>query len=77
MSKEKPEVGDVFYVKPYPNMKRIIVNILEYKNQLTYSVFNGEAVYEYPITKIKKELKYLGKSKVSIEELFDVKDCLK
>ena len=70
MSKEKPEVGDVFYVKPYPNMKRIIVNILEYKNQVTYSVFNGEAVYEYPITKIKRELKYLGKSKVKIEDLF-------
>lgn len=74
MSKEKPEVGDVFYVKPYPNMRRIIVDIIEYKNQLGYSVFDGTRTYEYSTTRIKKELKYLGKSKVSIKELFDVKD---
>lgn len=65
-----PEVGDVFYVRPYPNMKRIIVNIIEYKNQVTYSVFNGQSIYEYSISRIKKELKYLGKSKVNISDLF-------
>lgn len=72
MSKEKVEIGDVFYVKPYPHMKRIIVDITEYKNQVTYSVFTGQSTYEYSISRIKKELKYLGKSKVNINDLFEV-----
>lgn len=72
MSKDKPDVGDVFYVKPYPHIKRIIVDIIEYKNQVVYSVFTGQSTSEYSISRIKKELKYLGKSKVNINDLFEV-----
>ena len=70
MSKDTPEVGDVFYVKPFPLQKRIITHIIEYKNIITYVVFNGRQTYETSLSRIKKELKYLGKSKANIDDLF-------
>lgn len=42
MSKEKPEVGDVFYVKPFPNLKRIITCKIDYKKQLLILFLMGE-----------------------------------
>ena len=65
-----PEVGDVFYVKPFPNQKRIITHIIEYKNIITYVVFDGRQTYETSLSRIKKEFTYLGKSKENIDDLF-------
>ncbi len=70
MSKDTPEVGDVFYIKPFPMQKVIITNILEYKGIITYTYFNGKTAWETPKTRIKKEWCYLGKSKANIGDLF-------
>lgn len=74
MSKDKPEVGDVFCEKHYPHLKRIMVHKIEYKNAITYVIFNGRQTYETSLSKIKKELTYLGKSKAKIGDLFEVQD---
>ena len=66
----EPEVGDVFYVKPFPHMKRIITCKNEYKNTITYAVFDGRITYDTSLSRIKKELIYLGKSKANIDDLF-------
>ena len=70
MSKDKPEVGDIFYVKPFPNLKRIITCKIEYKKTIAYVVFDGRITYETSLSRIKKELTYLGHSKTKIEDLF-------
>jgi hypothetical protein len=70
MSKNKPEVGDVFYVRPFPHLKRIITHKTEYKKIITYVVFDGRITYETSLSRIKKELIYLGKSKANIDDLF-------
>ena len=70
MSKDTPEVGDVFYIKPFPMQTVIITNITEYKGIITYTYFNGKTTWEISKTRIKKELCYLGKSKVNINDLF-------
>ena len=70
MSKDKPEVGDVFYQKPYSHLKVIITDIIEYKGIITYVYFNGRRSWETSKTRIKKELCYLGKSKANINDLF-------
>ena len=68
MSKEKPEVGDVWLVSHYgANKKVYICNTKDYIHPL-YVVEDGETGFMFECEKIK----YLGKSKVSIEELFDV-----
>lgn len=74
MSKDKPEVGDVFYIKHYPHLKRIITHTIEYKNIITYVIFDGRITYDTSLSRIKKELTYLGKSKAKIEDLFEVQD---
>ena len=68
--KRTPEVGDVFYVKPFPHLKRIITHKIEYKNTITYVVFDGRQTYETSLSRINKEFTYLGKSKTNIKDLF-------
>ena len=86
--KHSPEVGDVFEIpfKEYivtalcisQSPKRTIL-LRKYKydfeNDYTYDVgcLNWNIEPDY-CRVIMKRAKYLGKSKVSIEELFDVKD---
>lgn len=76
MTKEHitPEVGDVFYIKPFPMQTVIITNITEYKGIITYTYFNGKTAWETSKTRIKKEWCYLGKSKANIEQLFEVEN---
>ena len=74
MSKDKPEVGDVFYVKHYPHLKRIITHKIEYKNIISYAVFDGRLTYDTSLSRIKKELTYLGKSKANIDDLFKMEN---
>lgn len=69
-----PEVGDVFYIKPFPMQTVIITNITEYKGIITYTYFNGKNTWETSKTRIKKEWCYLGKSKASMEQLFEVEN---
>lgn len=70
MSKEKPEVGDV-WVSPFTKYRVIAfvgqsVDCLVDEEQIRHSYL--------PISYLTDHCKYLGKSKVKIEELFDVKD---
>lgn len=74
MSKEKPEVGDVLLDEDM-NIKIRIVAISKYNGGFECLLFDMDNNFCY--TKVFYFLhncKYLGKSKVSIKELFDVKD---
>lgn len=72
MSKEKPEVGDVFYNEYFQN-KFIITHKTKLKDDsIVFIVFNGIRCWTEFETWITVDYKYLGKSKVSIKELFDV-----
>lgn len=76
MSKEKPEVGDVWDINGHKIRleqvgekynKEYVYHISETSNGLKgYSVYN--------VSFIKATGKYLGKSKANIKELFNVKD---
>lgn len=82
MSKEKPEVGDVWEYKN--GVKFVIIrqlephpiDVLEGKNEYRYVVIEDceefNLLYEWAF--YGGCYKYLGKSKVSIKELFDVRD---
>ena len=86
MSKEKPEVGDVFEI-PFteyivtalcisqsPKRTRLLRKYkYDFENDYTYDVgcLNWNIEPDY-CRVIMKRAKYLGKSKVSIKELFDV-----
>ena len=75
MSKDIPEIGDVFCKKLYPHIKTIVVDVIEYKNTITYVCFDiNRQTYERSKTKLKKDFKYIGKSKCSIPDLFEIKD---
>lgn len=68
MSKEKPEVGDVFYDET--NQSALMITFEKYG--LIWGFYDtGQSFscwkYDYV-----KYMHYLGKSKVSIKELFDV-----
>jgi hypothetical protein len=68
MSKEKPEVGDVF---ESPFVRYMVLMSTEvYAHCLVDD--NGLEIRNIPTFYLKEKCKYLGKSKVSIEELFDV-----
>lgn len=86
MSKEKPEVGDVFEIpfKEYmvtalcisqsPKRTRLLRKYkYDFENDYTYDVgcLNWNIEPEY-CRVIMARAKYLGKSKVKLEELFDV-----
>ena len=74
MSKDKPEVGDVWDI----NGHKILLEQVGEKHNEEYvyhirETSNGLKGYSvYTVSFIKAVGKYLGKSKVSIEELFDV-----
>lgn len=72
MSKNTPERHDVYCDKQYPMIKKIVCNVLEYKKQKTYIMFNGFSTAEYSKTRINKELQYLGKPNCKFIELFEV-----
>lgn len=72
MSKEKPEVGDVWVNKDV-NIKIFIVGIDKYNSGIECLLYDMDNNFFY--TKVFYFLtncQYLGKSKVSIKELFDV-----
>ena len=89
MSKDKPEVGDVFEI-PFSDytVKGVVINLR--KQNWIYMLrkykFEGEKSYTYDVGVlneniepdyfriIKKRAKYLGKSKANINELFEVQD---
>ena len=68
MSKEKPEVGDIFLNKQ-SGRKTLVLCIKKHYQCL---VEGGGLVVRYK-SEFEK-MTYLGKSKASIKELFDVKD---
>ena len=76
MSKDKPEVGDVFEIKMTQwkdytkTFKAIVINTVNFVHPLcitddmqSFFMIEGDAEY-----------KYLGKSKANINELFEVQD---
>ena len=78
MSKEKPEVGDVFEDR-YGKKIRIDDQTYDRKDCffvyiLVFDIGSGEEYIENDIVSldILKNCTYLGKSKASIKELFDV-----
>lgn len=73
MSKEKPEVGDVWEYMDGTNV--LVVNVYNKKIDCLYTL-EDKLMYLDSFNKkdFVRLVKYLGKSKVSIEELFDVKD---
>ena len=73
MSKEKPEVGDVW------GIDELVARVLFVsENSVRYLTPNFVGSHPMIVTREKwwfvRVFNYLGKSKVSIEELFDVKD---
>ena len=73
MSKEKPEVGDVWVNKK--GTKYYIFNVFEDKLVRGFSVDTGRMQSFCLLSEDFIQMyKYLGKSKVRIKELFDVKD---
>lgn len=70
MSKEKPEVGDVWEINNY---KHYIIDIKGGAMLALINLINDwYEVRGASVETFIKQGKYLGKSKVSIEELFDV-----
>lgn len=79
MSTEKPEVGDVWVVRKSPDIHNIIMDTSDCRGYIdyihSYKKPDGKFValchtkeYEYFL----KHCVYLGKSKVNIENLFEV-----
>lgn len=70
MSADKPEVGDVF---ESPFVKYMVLISTEV---YAYCLVDEEGleIRNIPTFYLKEKCKYLGKSKVKLEELFDVKD---
>lgn len=79
MSKENPEVGDV-WLDENSGSKIVFVCVndyymeyLEHNTKLAES-FDVYRIHDTKSTLWKDELKYLGKSKANVEELFDVQN---
>lgn len=74
MSKEKPEVGDV-WKKKGSKYKFVITNLGTEDNTWISRVWdNGYADSFPPVTHLENYHTYLGKSKLNVEELFNVRD---
>lgn len=73
MSKEKPEVGDV-WARDYCQYH--ITRIQKYNDEIIsiHSLNINMLETFYPLNYFLENFKYLGKSKASIKELFDVRD---
>ena len=72
MSKEKQEVGDVWENKDM-NIKILIVGIDKYNIGIECLLYDIDCNFLYiKVFYFLTNLQYLGKSKVSIKELFDV-----
>lgn len=71
MSKEKPEVGDV-WTQDYCQYH--ITRVQQYNNEIiAIHTININMVKNfYPLNYFLENFKYLGKSKATIKELFDV-----
>lgn len=71
MSKEKPEVGDVWGIDEY--VTRVLF-VSENAVRFIYPNFIGQhpVILVWSIEHFVEAYKYLGKSKVSIKELFNV-----
>ena len=83
MSKEKPEAGDVWGKARYDVYARILRDDLEFDGVPYVRIMYMERdedklnffIETFTLEGFKRlRFKYLGKSKVSIKELFDVKD---
>ena len=75
MSKEKPEVKDIWRRKKDGRLIRITSISYAFGVEPVYAYCwnNGYLEYSHVLhERLVNEYKYLGKSKVSIEELFDV-----
>lgn len=71
MAKDKPEVGDVWEHKSSNNKHIITFNSkLHSENVMAYVLFDGIHTYALEEYILKENYTYLGKSKVSIEDLF-------
>ena len=70
MSKEKPEVGDVWEAESGALLH--VVSVDERNNQCGVIVSDNNEVWDIDMWWFNDAYKYLGKSKVSIKELFDV-----
>lgn len=73
MSKEKPEVGDVW---AYDYCQYHITRVQKYNNEIVaIHTLNINLVKTfYPLDYFLKYFKYLGKAEAKIKELFNVKD---
>lgn len=71
MSKEKPEVGDLWEIQ---GRRFYIVDVTESLITVLNELYCLCGLLLVEINTFTKQAKYLGKSKVNIKELFDVKD---
>lgn len=73
MSKDKPEVGDIWQSKISNTIKLYIVKTIEYRNILYFCCINGIGLStQKSKTALTKEYKFLGKSKINYNDLFKV-----
>lgn len=75
MSKEKPEVGDVFADTRYPNVKMRVLGKSGTPNTYDALGTDGKDISHFICCTFEADYyTYLGKSKVNIKELFDIKE---
>ena len=72
MSKEKPEAGDIFENKDKTRVRIVFVDKYEVRFYCAWGNYLSKE--SDGVSSFLENYKYLGKSKVNIEELFDVKD---
>lgn len=73
MSKEKPEVGDVWFIN-WSRCYIIQTNLIADKIRVLIKNDKDSYIVRDYLPSAVQSAFYLGKSKVSIKELFDVKD---
>ena len=71
MSKEKPEVGDVWKLKTKIKVYKILI-LNEYEDSYDVLVTEQNRIWKTELITIDSNFTYLGKSKVNIKELFEV-----
>lgn len=74
MSKEKPEVGDVWEVSGAGGTTRFIITYQDGDEDFVLLYRNGEVKLLITAEMIIKYAKYIGKSKANINQLFEVQD---
>lgn len=73
MSKEKPEIGDV-WEKDSNGRKIYIYHVNDWSVDIIYRKFNDLITSQIFIERLQEDYVYIGKSNVNINDLFEVQN---